>query len=230
MTRSRNLTKSFSRPASDLADRRREAVGAAPRFDAFRSVKAMAPFTITSQLQLDLAIQCSLDPDVRALTFVASSRFRGQTVEIGMMVAEFAQGRFVLDIVDDRPLRDIDSEGLHLLAIEERGFGVREFTAEEILVEPFASNCRRVWSHRFVDVPSRLTAAIKEALGSGGTMTVGDLAEAVGFEADFAPTLYSLACADLVELDLLSALNANTPVSPRRPWSGFVTPRDDSHV
>ncbi|MEY9353385.1 hypothetical protein ABIF99_002230 [Bradyrhizobium japonicum] len=68
MARSPNFTKSFSggwgaewgngrHPA-----RRRGPEKAVPSFKEFSGAKTVAPITIASKMQLDLAIQCSLDP------------------------------------------------------------------------------------------------------------------------------------------------------------------------
>ncbi|MEY9748399.1 hypothetical protein ABIF65_007773 [Bradyrhizobium japonicum] len=76
MARSPNFTKSFSggwgaewgngrHPA-----RRRGPEKAVPSFKEFSGAKTVAPITIASKMQLDLAIQCSLDPEVRALSFL----------------------------------------------------------------------------------------------------------------------------------------------------------------
>jgi hypothetical protein len=184
---------------------------------SFRCAKANAPITIGSKLQLELAIQCSLDPAVRALEYLHALPFQDSVVGIDMIVADFDEGRFVLDIVDDRPLRDLDSEGLHLLAIAESGIASMEFGAEEILAEPFASNCRHVWKHRTIGLPPPTTASIAEALRLHASMQIGELSKAVRFQGDILPIVFSMACADLVELDLASGLDDRTIVSTRRP-------------
>lgn len=195
-----------------------------PSFKEFSGAKTVAPITIASKMQLDLAIQCSLDPEVRALSFLPRLKFRGEDVDIGMLVAEFDDGRFVLDIAEDRPLRDLDTEGIHLLAIAERGLGVMEFDADDILSEPFASNCREVWRHRPTAPLPSTQALILGELSRHASITIRELSKAIGFDGDIAPAVYWLACADLVELELAPALGGETLVSIRR--SRLATPSE----
>jgi hypothetical protein len=196
---------------------RREQEKAQPRITSFRCAKAAAPITIGSHLQHDLAMQCSLDPAVRALRFLPSLPFEGATIAVEMIVADFDDGRFALDIVEDRPLRDLDSDGLLLLAIAESGIALKETSAEEILAEPFATNCRHVWTHRSAGLPPTKVASITEALRAHGPMHISELSKVIHFQGDIIPIVYSMACADLVELDLHSGLNARMLVSIRRP-------------
>jgi hypothetical protein len=218
-----NLTKGFPgswqafRGNPDHVARRRRLEKAAPYFKGFAGAKNSLPITIASKLQLDLAIQCSLDPEVRALSFVPWLKFRGEAVDIGMLVADFDGERFALDIVDDRPLRDLDTEGMHLLAIAERGIGLMEFDADDILEEPFASNCRHVWMHRATAPLPPMKEAILSELSRHAFITIRELSKATGFGGDITPAVYWLACADLVELELAQKLSDETLVSIRRP-------------
>ena len=228
MARSPNFTKGFPggwgavRGNGRHLARRRRSEKAVPSFKKFFGAKTVVPITIASKLQLDLAIQCSLDPEIRALSFLPWLNFRGETVDVGMMVADFDVGRFVLDIVEDRPLRDIDTEGMHLLAIAELGIGLMEFDAEDILSEPFASNCREVWRHRPTAPLPSTQASILGELSRHGSITIRELSKAIGFDGDIAPAVYWLACADLVELELAPALGGETLVSIRS--SRLATP------
>lgn len=231
MARSPDLTKSFlgakpvSRRTVGHVARRRRLEKEAPYFKEFIGAKIVAPIPIASKLQLGLAIQCSLDPEVRALSFLSRLKFRGEDVDIGMTIAEFDGGRFVLDIVDDRPLRDLDTEGMHLLALAERGIGVMEFDADDILSEPFASNCKQVWKYqRAAPLPSTQASILGE-LSRRAAMTIRELSKAVGFDGDIAPAVYWLACADRVELELRPTLSDETLVSIRRPK--LATPSEE---
>jgi hypothetical protein len=200
------------------ADRRRQA-GRAPKerlSTCFDGAKVCSPIKIGSQLQLDLATQCSLDPAVHALGFLPALQFAGSVVDIQMLVADFDEGRFALDIVDDRPPRDVDTEGLQLLAIADRGLGLMEFCADEILSEPYVSNCRRVWSYRTDVIAPSTIASVTEVLRSDASMSIGELSKAVQFPGAILPTVCSMACADLIELDLAYDLSDRTLVSIRK--------------
>jgi hypothetical protein len=179
----------------------------------FHCAKAAAPITIRSRFQHDLAIQCALDPAVRALEFIPSLPFRGAKVDIEMIAAEFDDGRFVLDIFDDSPLRDIDSEGLHLLAIAENGIGVKDISANDIQAEPLASSCKHVWQHRYCTMSPLAVALVTGALRTHASIGISDLRDVVGLEGDIYPIIYAMACANLVGLDLSSGLHSRMLVS-----------------
>jgi hypothetical protein len=69
-----------------------------------------------------------------------------------MLVAERDEGSVAYDIVDERPHRDIDSEGLLLIALERHGVTRVEIDAPSIQAQPLASNCERIWKHRGMEV------------------------------------------------------------------------------
>jgi hypothetical protein len=53
----------------------------------------------------------TLDPTVKSLRFVTSLPVADEEVVVGMLVAEREEGSVASDIIDERPDRDIDSEG-----------------------------------------------------------------------------------------------------------------------
>src|ERR1700727_2478135 len=68
-----------------------------------------------------LAVQLTLDPTVKSLKFVTSLPVGDEEVEVGMLVVERDEGSVAYDIVDERPHRDIDTEGLLLIALGKHG-------------------------------------------------------------------------------------------------------------
>jgi hypothetical protein len=82
-------------------------------------------------------------------------------------------------------------------------------TAEEIRREPRYANARLVWSHRETPVSVGLRLRILLKLLDEGPMPLGELLKSIRSEVDPAPAVMALACANLVELDLLSQ-----PLSP----------------
>jgi hypothetical protein len=124
-----------------------------------------------------LAVQLTLDPTVKSLRFVTSLPVAGEEVAVGMLVAERDEGSVAYDIVDERPDRDIDSEGLLLIAIEKHGITRVEVDARLIESEPRAGNCKRIWKHRDVEVSPDLRARIDGAL-KARRLSVRDLGRA----------------------------------------------------
>jgi hypothetical protein len=183
----------------------------------FISSKTPVPFTVRSGVQLDLAIQRSLDPEVRSLRHVATLPLRGDDVVIDMMVADCEDGSFALDVVDGRPVRDLDAEGLLLLALEENGIELFELSTDDVLAEPFASNCRLVWRHRYMKPSTAMLSSIGKVLTQAGRISIGELSTTIGFVGDLSPFIYSMVCADELEIDLLSPLDRRTSVALRQP-------------
>jgi hypothetical protein len=92
-----------------------------PETQLFISCKTATAIPTRCSLVRDALIQATLDPAVRAIEFVASARVRAQTVALDAVVIARDDGRWLLDVVEARPLRDAESEGLALLAQDELG-------------------------------------------------------------------------------------------------------------
>jgi hypothetical protein len=75
---------------------------------------------------------------------------------VEMLVADGGQGRVAFDIVDERPDRNIDDEGLLLLALEHHAIRLAEMDSVSINAEPRAGNAVRIW----------LIVAVKSSRGS----------------------------------------------------------------
>jgi hypothetical protein len=91
-----------------------------------------------------------------------------------------------------------------------------EFSADEILLEPYASNCRQVWRYRTAAIIPAMITSVTEVLRSHASMPIGELSNAVPFPGAILPTVCSMACADLIELDLACDLSDRTLVSIRK--------------
>jgi hypothetical protein len=92
-------------------------------------------------------MQASLDPSVRSLAFLPSAHVAAAPVELDAVVLTRDDGRFHLDVVPARRVRDLDDEGLALIALRELGLEPFTVTAEDLKAEPRCGNCRLVWSH-----------------------------------------------------------------------------------
>lgn len=158
-----------------------------------------------------LAVQLSLDPLVRSFAFVESLPVSGCCVRVGMLVAERDDGRFAFDIVDERPLRDLDTEGLLLVALRQHGISLVKTDGAQINAEPKAANCRRIWNSR-VDVDGSTKASIEAALAERGSLSIRALGSFIGLR-DPLQVVCALVRQGTVAIDISARLDANTVVA-----------------
>jgi hypothetical protein len=125
------------------------------------------------------------------------------------LVIQRGEGRFLLDVVPARCVRDVEEKGLGRIALTELGLKQIILTTEEIRHEPRYTNARLVWSYREISVPVGLRMHILQMLLDEGPMPLGELLKSIRSEHDPAPAVMALACADLLYLDLVSR-----PLSP----------------
>lgn len=182
----------------------------------FVGAKARGPVPVRHQLVHDALVQASFDPRVRAIKHLPSASFAGAEVALDAIVLTRDDGRFALDVAEARPLRDIDGEGLALLALQALAVSLLTVTAAEIRSEPRFSNCRLVWSYRAARVGVGLRLRILQTLQDEGPMKLGQLLSAIRSSADPSPAVMALACVDLIELELCDEpLGPATPVRLR---------------
>jgi hypothetical protein len=113
-------------------------------------------------------------------------------------------GRFYLDVVPARPVRDVEDEGLALIALAERELAPITLTAADIKREPRFANSRLVWSYRLAPVGISLRMRVLQTLSDDGPMSLSRLLGALRSDRDPSPAVMALACSDLIELDLVS--------------------------
>jgi len=178
-----------------------------------------------------LAIELSVNPIVASIEYVESlvalnGRIR---VPVDMLVAEREGGRFAFDIVDDRPVGDLDHEGSLLLALEEHNISLVEVDRAQITQQPRAENCRVIWQNREHPVDDSTAATIVRALGHG-PVSVEQLGEIAQVSHPL-KVICALAWRAVVRIDISRPLNADalvarqtdrqalpsTSESPRRP-------------
>jgi hypothetical protein len=117
------------------------------------------------------------------------------------------------DIVDERPHRDIDSEGLLLIALEVHGITRVEVDARLIESEPHASNCKRIWRHRDVEVGADLHVKINGAL-EARRLSVRGLGRATKMRSAMA-TVCALICRRVLYTELSTAFGPASWVARR---------------
>ena len=171
----------------------------------FLSAKTTTAIPARCALFRDALVQASLDPVVRSIEFIASARVRQAQIELNAVVLDRDDGRYLLDVVPARPLRDIEREGLVLIALDDLALPSIVLTAADIQREPRFANSRLVWSYRMHAVGIGMRLRILQVLTEDGPMSLANLLSAVRGERDPSPAVMALACSNLVELDLTTA-------------------------
>jgi hypothetical protein len=175
------------------------------RPDLFVSAKTTTAIPARCPLLREALVQASLDPQVRSIGYVASAVVASEPIELGAIVLHRDDGRFVLDVVPARRVRDLEDEGLALIAIADLGMTTLVVTADDIRREPRYANACLVWSYNGVFVPIGLRMRILQVLLDEGPLQLGRLLQSIRTDRDPTPAVMGLACADLLELDLLTA-------------------------
>jgi hypothetical protein len=177
------------------------------RFPAFQSPKTVTPIPVRHSSVQDALIQSSLDPRVRSIGYVASAVVAGQQVNLGAIVVQRDDGRFFLDLVPvpARRVLDLDQLGLVLIALETLRLKPWTIDVGELLREPRCSNARFVWLYNGHPVAREQRKRILEAVADKQPIRLGQLERTVrSRRGDPFASIMALACASLVELDLVS--------------------------
>ncbi|OSI65047.1 hypothetical protein BSZ21_21955 [Bradyrhizobium canariense] len=186
------------------------------RPDLFVSAKCPAPIPARHPALRAALVRASLDPAVRAVSHVATAHVGSAQVEIDAAVVEVGGRRFHLDVVPARRGRDVEEERLFRVVMARLGLPPLVVTAEALDAEPMRSNRDLVWSHNRRFVPVGLRIRILQVLRDDGPMELVGLLENVRSDVDPTPSVMSLACDDLLELDLQSGpLGPSTTVRQR---------------
>jgi hypothetical protein len=170
----------------------------------FVSAKAATAIPARHPALRDALIQASLDPQVRSIGYVAAAVVASEQVDLGAIVVQRDDGRFLLDVVPARRIRDLEDEGLALIALAELGLKPWLVSAEELRREPRYTNAKLVWSYNEHRVPIELRMRILQTLLDEEPMQLGRLVRSVRSDRDPSPAVMALVCADLLELDLIS--------------------------
>jgi hypothetical protein len=139
-----------------------------------------------------------------------------------MLVVERGKASVAYDIVDERPHRDIDSEGLLLIALERQDITRVEIDARLIESEPRASNCKRIWKHRDVEIDPDLRARIDGTL-EARRLSVRELGRATKLRSAMA-TVCALLCRRILYIELSTKLGPASWVARRADFSADTSP------
>jgi hypothetical protein len=176
--------------------------------DFFVSAKTAMPIAARHQALREALVRASLDPAVRSIAHLQAAHAAAAPLDVDIVVVERADGRFRLDVVPARRVRDAIEQGLFQSAMIRLDLAPIVVTAEDLRAEPGRSNRDLVWSHRgrAVSVDQRLQ--ILRLLADDGPMALDALLASVTGR-DPAAAVMALACDDLLELDLESG-----PIGP----------------
>jgi hypothetical protein len=170
----------------------------------FVSAKTTVAIPAPCPLVRDALIQASLDSSVRTIEFLAQARVDATPVDLNATVIVRDDGRYVLDVVQARPVRDVEQEGLALIAYSRLGLSQITLTAADIKREPRFANSRLVWSYRLAPVGISMRMSVLQILADDGPMALSRLLSSLRSDRDPNPAILALACSDLIELDLVS--------------------------
>jgi hypothetical protein len=113
-------------------------------------------------------------------------------------------GRFHLDVVPARKERDLEDEGLVQIALRDLRLQPLTLTIEDLKAEPRRGNVKMVWSYQGRTVPLDLRMCILGILIDNGRLPLGHLLNGIRSDRDPSAAVMSLACSNLLELDLIS--------------------------
>jgi hypothetical protein len=183
--------------------------------DLFVSTKTTTAIPVRHSALRDALIQASLDPRVHSIAYVASARVGREQVELDAVIVKRDDRPFLLDVVPARPVRNLEDEGLALIALAELDLQPWIISAKELRREPRYTNAQFVWLYNGTRVPIELRKRILQALDQQ-SMQLGRLEQTVGADPDPHNAIMALACAGLLELDLFSQpICRTTMVKPR---------------
>jgi hypothetical protein len=186
-----------------------------PNADDFRTPKSSSAIPNGSRCFNNLVIQLSVDPLVRSIKYVNSLSALRRRVKVEMLIAEREDGgRFAYDLIDERPPRDLEEEGLLLIALQENCIGLIEVDRTQVNEEPRSGNCLLIWKHRSHPVDGFAKTAIDRALRKHGPLTIRELGEIAKLSNPL-KTVCALAWEGVLAVDLSRQLDAEARVARR---------------
>jgi hypothetical protein len=165
----------------------------------FSGPKLLAPIRVQSPFHRDALIQASLDPAVRSIGFVGTTKFEGLSVVLEVTTIDRDGQHYYLDLVEDREPQDIHSEGLALRALHNLGLTALEKTAADILADPLHANCKAIWKHYRDHVDTIDQFEVLHILSESGPQSLGRLAQTARISEE---AILAMACRALIEIDI----------------------------
>jgi hypothetical protein len=147
---------------------------------------------------------------VQSIEFIETLSVGKCSVRVGMLVAKRNNGRFAFDIIDERSHRDLDAEGMLLIALQQNGIALVEVGNSIINAEPMAANCMRIWTRRG-SIHDGTKTLVSQALNERGILSIRNLGQMIGLRDPMA-AVCRLICEGTVEIDLTQQLDRNSLV------------------
>lgn len=182
------------------------------------SAKCKTAIPTRDVLLRDAVIQAALDPAVQAIQF-GPLEVPDPLLAVGAIVIERDGQRLLLDhrSCETEWPNTVDEEGALLLAVENLGLKLVPLDPRVIRREPRFSNSREVWHYRQHDVALGDRLQIMHALAEHGPQSIMKLASRISPMVDVVGSICALACANIVELELVEKpLGWKTMVRERR--------------
>jgi hypothetical protein len=174
--------------------------------DIFTSAKTLCAIPARHAALRDALVLSSLDPEVRSIGFAPSAHVASQQVEISavFVTKDGDDHLYFLDVIPARSVRTSAERKLARAALDSLGLKPLVVTAEDLRRQPRYANCLEVWSCNGLRVPVGLRVRAMQVLLDDGPMSLARLLSSLTSDRD--PTRYvlAMACADLIEIDLLT--------------------------
>jgi hypothetical protein len=178
----------------------------------FTSPKCASAIPVRDLLVRDAVVQATLDPAVRTIERVPLAGLADPSLAVNAVIIERDGQRLLLDVrkTEGKKPRTVDDEGALLVALEELGLTLVELDPVEIRREPRFTNCREVWRYHYHPVPLNDRLQIMHVLAEEGPRSIMELARSISPTVDVVASVCSLACSDILELEL-----GEKPLGPR---------------
>jgi hypothetical protein len=186
----------------------------APQAAASRVVttpKCETAIPVRNVVLRDAIVQASLDPAVHKIELVPLA-LPDTSLAVTALVVERDGRRILLDYgaAETRKPRSIDDEGALLVALDNLGLELVDLDPGEIRKEPRFTNCREVWKYHRYSVPIGDRLQIMHAMAEDGPQSIIKLENRVSPTIDVIASVCSLACSNILELEL-----DRRPLGPR---------------
>lgn len=176
---------------------------------SFASPKTTNLISVPSEILRQALVRQTLDPTVEVIEYVPHVMLRGRETQLAAIVLVKESGNYAIDIPNHYPvaLSDGDLGELRLSRLL--------LTRAEILRDPIAANARRVWSMRNHRVPVYARMQIMNVLEKKNAVPVGEILNSLSRGYDGLASLLSLACANIVVLDISSRMLSDDTIVQR---------------
>jgi hypothetical protein len=182
----------------------------------FSGPKCRVAIPVHNILHRDALQQASLENSVRTIRYRQTPDLHGGQITLTGVILDKVEGDFLLMVCEARPERS--QQEFHRLSelLAFNGLRLLERDASDIRREPRFSNVRTVWSHEHHHVGLNDRLRIAAALVEEGPQSVFELEKRARPSCDILAAVCSLACEDLLELNIdYTPLGCRTMVRSR---------------